>query len=279
MTIEDQSMYNKSLVNYQDGKRVVYPDFMHEKAHELWLNKLTADYWAVIYDGVVLDMNEITAECNGECLDGPKNAQTPALPIDLFLKAPVEFFVNNNTDTTFWYMSEADQSQESTWYLPFIFGYKHGRYDYKTLSLNGTVEYNNMTYQQYNTHNLYGHMQSMATHNFFTNKTQTKPIPTTDERPFVVSRSTAPGSGAYTGHWLGVYPRDWSFMKWSISAIMNFNMFGIPFTGADICGTVGQKDDEMCARWYQLAAFYPLARNYFKADSMGDVQPDEPFRL
>lgn len=148
-----------------------------------------------------------------------------------------------------------------------------------TLSLNGTVEYNNATYQQYNTHNLYGHQQSKATFNFFTNTTQPKPILTTNERPFIVSRSTAPGTGSYAGHWLGNYPRDWSFMRWSISAIMNFNMFGIPYTGADICGTVGKKDDEMCARWYQLAAFYPMARNYFKADSDGEIVPDEPFRL
>ncbi len=41
------------------------------------------------------------------------------------------------------------------------------------------------------------------------------------------------------------------------------NMFGIPHVGADVCGFKGSKrDDEMCARWIQLASFYPLARSY-----------------
>jgi len=46
-------------------------------------------------------------------------------------------------------------------------------------------------------------------------------------------------------------------LKHSIAAVMNFNMFGIPFTGADVCGKYGdgviwnkQQQDEICARWY-----------------------------
>jgi len=47
---------------------------------------------------------------------------------------------------------------------------------------------------------------------------------------------------------------------------MNFNMFGIPFTGADVCGKYGatgdaaSQQDEVCGRWYQLSTFYPFAR-------------------
>lgn len=50
-------------------------------------------------------------------------------------------------------------------------------------------------------------------------------------------------------------------MNYSIAGIMNMNMFGIPHAGADVCGFFGEKrDDEMCARWIQLATFYPFAR-------------------
>ena len=50
-------------------------------------------------------------------------------------------------------------------------------------------------------------------------------------------------------------------MLYSISGIMNMNMFGIPHSGAPICGYFGQeRDDGMCARWIQLATFYPLSR-------------------
>ena len=38
----------------------------------------------------------------------------------------------------------------------------------------------------------------------------------TGERSFVLSRSTFPGSGKYSGHWLGDNDADWSDMKASI---------------------------------------------------------------
>ena len=66
-------------------------------------------------------------------------------------------------------------------------------------------------------------------------------------------------------------------MNYSIAAIMNFNMFGIPHTGSDICGFHGSGplNEEMCARWIQLATFYPFARNHYANDST----PSEPYRL
>ena len=50
----------------------------------------------------------------------------------------------------------------------------------------------------------------------------------TDNRPFILTRSTFSGSGSYTSHWLGDNWRDWGYMNYSIAGIMNMNMFGIP---------------------------------------------------
>ena len=45
-------------------------------------------------------------------------------------------------------------------------------------------------------HNLWGLMEEQATYNMFR---EYRP----NERPFLISRSTFPGSGKVTGHWLG----------------------------------------------------------------------------
>ena len=73
-------------------------------------------------------------------------------------------------------------------------------------------------------------------------------------------------------------------MRYSIAQLMNFNMFGIPFTGADVCGnrkdSANQTEEEqyeICARWYQLSTFYPLART--NRDSGNSGIKIEPFDL
>ncbi|XP_039263312.2 lysosomal alpha-glucosidase-like [Styela clava] len=106
----------------------------------------------------------------------------------------------------------------------------------------------------YDTHSLYGWSEAYATYN--------AAYQSTNKRPFVVSRSTFPGSGTWAAHWLGDNNSGWSDLKNSVIGMLEFNFFGIPYIGADICGFNGNVNEDLCERWMELGSFYPYARNH-----------------
>ena len=70
----------------------------------------------------------------------------------------------------------------------------------------------------------------------------------TGKRSLVLSRSTFVGSGQWSGHWLGDNEATWHEMKRSLIGMIEFNWFGIPLNGADICGFDKTATEEMCIR-------------------------------
>lgn len=107
----------------------------------------------------------------------------------------------------------------------------------------------------YNVHNMYSMFQAKMTYEAMIKIR-------TDMRPFILSRASYTGQGSYAGHWTGDVDSSWEHMRASIPSSMDFNLFGIPMVGADICGFMQNTTRELCARWSSLGAFYSFSRNH-----------------
>lgn len=80
--------------------------------------------------------------------------------------------------------------------------------------------------QEYDFHNLYGHQILNATYNALLDVFPGK-------RPFVIGRSTFPGTGKWAAHWGGDNWSLWAYMVFSISQALSFSIAGIPMFGVD----------------------------------------------
>lgn len=109
-------------------------------------------------------------------------------------------------------------------------------------------------------HNLNGFSETVATNNALKSMGH--------QLPFIITRSSIFGSGAYAQHWTGDNGASWEFLASSLNEIFNFQLFGIPLTGVDICGFAGNTWPELCARWMQVGLFYPFSRNHNSNDTI-----------
>lgn len=108
---------------------------------------------------------------------------------------------------------------------------------------------------EYELHNLYGHLSANATYHALL---ETYP----NKRPFFIARSTFAGSGSFAGHWGGDTNSMWGNMYFGIPQALQFSIVGIPYFGVETCGFNGNADLELCTRWMQLSAWFPLYRNH-----------------
>lgn len=72
-------------------------------------------------------------------------------------------------------------------------------------------------YLEIEAHNLYGLLECRSTYKIMKENMG-------QSLPFILTRSTFPGSGAFTFHWTGDNLSTYDFLKISIPSIFNFNV-------------------------------------------------------
>ena len=225
-----KSNYTKQdLISHVWPGRAVFPDFFLDQGVELWKYGMETYYQIIKYDGLWLDMNE------------------PAM-----------------TDVDTIYRGERlpdgytfDPKYNYYEYIPYIPGYRdeHATITGKTLSENSyssLINENKFLYG-YNFKPMMSYLQ---------NKNTNKNLASLGKRPFILSRSTALGSGKFNFHWLGDNFSTYGDMKNGLNGIFQFQIYGIPMTGDDICGFIWESSDKLCARWMSLGAFFPFSRSH-----------------
>lgn len=83
-----------------------------------------------------------------------------------------------------------------------------------------------------------------------------------DKRQLLFSKSSSAGIGKFGTTYLGDIDSDATNMGYSVTSTMSHSILGMPLTGADVCGSNGNANAELCARWYTVAAFQPFSRNH-----------------
>ncbi|KAH7336713.1 glycosyl hydrolases family 31-domain-containing protein [Rhexocercosporidium sp. MPI-PUGE-AT-0058] len=278
----------------------VFPDWIGSVlngtgAFEWWKDEMTLWHQNISFDGIWIDMSEVSSFCVGSC--GSNNLtlnpvhppfSLPGEPGNVIYGYPEGF--NSTNATEFASVSSASASaasaasatavpasSTSTTYLrttptpgsrsieypPYVINNVQGALDVHAVSPNATHHGGT---QEYDYHNLFGTQILNATYHALLNVFPTK-------RPFIIGRSTFAGSGKWAGHWGGDNASLWAYMYFSISQALSFSLFGIPMFGVDTCGFNGNSDEELCNRWMQLSAFFPFYRNH----NTLSANPQEPY--
>ncbi|ELU06499.1 hypothetical protein CAPTEDRAFT_169641, partial [Capitella teleta] len=210
---------------------VHYPDYSKESTKQWWIDECVDFHSVLQYDALWIDMNEPASFVTGSVHSCLNNSYNAPI------YRPESLLVENCAGEDDGWFCLAD----------------------KTICLDYTMELG----RRYDVHSLYGWSSSEPSLQAAREATGT--------RSYIITRSTYPGSGKWAGRWLGDNQSAWYSLKTSIIGMMEFNMFGIPFVGADICGYFTEASESLCNRWMQLGAFYTFSRNH-----NGDSAPQDP---
>ncbi|KAF1985556.1 glycoside hydrolase family 31 protein [Aulographum hederae CBS 113979] len=271
----------------------VFPDWHSTNSVAYWTQEMALWYDQIPFDGIWIDMSEVSSFCVGSCGTGNLSLNPVHPPFGLpgevgsvVFDYPEGFNLTNATEAA---SASAGSSSQASMisatsvptatrpyfrttptagardvdHPPYAINNVQGDLAVHAISPNATHADGVL---DYDVHNLFGHQILNATYQALLNVFPGK-------RPFIIGRSTFAGSGKYAGHWGGDNSAKWAYMYFSIPQALSFSLFGFPMFGVDTCGFNGNSDEELCNRWMQLSAFFPFYRNHNTLSTI----PQEPY--
>ncbi|KDD75361.1 glycosyl hydrolase [Helicosporidium sp. ATCC 50920] len=227
-----------------------FPDFAHPPTQQYFTDALAEHHKNLDFDGIWIDMDEASNFCTGDvCVprSSPANA-LPMRPLSRLTKEPQWVCHLECSEAT-----DLSPEQRALRHPPYDVsnGLARAPLGEKVISVlarrvDGSWEYD--------AHNLYGLAEVRVTHAALER--------VRGRRPFVLSRASWAGTGAYAAHWTGDNEATWEQLRMSIPGMLNIGLFGMPMAGVDICGFQKNTTMELCSRWTSLGAFYPFSRSH-----------------
>lgn len=127
-------------------------------------------------------------------------------------------------------------------------------------------EYDGLKKNHKEGHNVYGMQMARASHDGLVNAKS-------EQRPFILTRSAFSGIQRYAAVWTGDNVSNDEHIKLGTRLITQLGLAGVPFSGNDIGGFIGEADIPLFRRWIAVGAFSP----FFRGHSMINSRDAEPW--
>jgi alpha-D-xyloside xylohydrolase len=256
---------------------VHWPDFLDNPSTQRWwtrwLRQVREDVGAI--DGAWLDMNEVSNFCSGDVCRPPLSKADPSKRI-----RPEEVPPNANfvclLDCEFGPFEKKGNGDvpDSVFAPPYSVNSAGGQRNLSEKTLPVSARHPKSGALEYDAHNLYGHSMARATFEALSEVNRV--------RPFLFTRSSFLGTGAFSGHWTGDTSSSWRDLRRLTPSVLLSGLALIPFVGGDVGGFMNGASSASRLFIFSYIFMVPILfvfRSHFSSLSPHSTRPRLPLFL